>query len=862
MEVRSIMREKYRKKCITFLIYLMNLVLILILLLPGYSEKSVTIQMQKGFLITYIITTFLHLLLVYKDKTWKLSILNILIFILFFAFHIQETNIKTIWNNDFIAKLIPSIVLTLTIAEYFIGQSKEIMRGFFFVEKISRKTKHKRLFYHVLWKNFLKNWKDYLLIIICSIVLFTISVVTFSIKELLENKYGIKKIQNFNGLSEILINAMLPIAIFSVFLIVVLVFYYLKTRARNYGIFLTLGMQRKTLYYITALEFTLVFLLSLCLGGFIGRIITSAIIEKLQHVFEFGISIHDIGNKPFGYSILAISAIIIISFMAARDIFYDFNIGKAEDVRAIAENIPGNARNWLFVTGALLCIFSLIQYGKLINYENEHLLFIFFIGLYLCVRNGIAIWLLEKRKKKRYIQKLLLHNSLFHHSKTNAGFITILTIVQFCILFYFSFQLISVTISEDVEELFPYDFVCLADDNDNKILKEIKQTYQVDVYEFPLVRVSAYDSTEELKMNESNGKAIQGQHIGIGESSYHQLKKLLDPFYQKTDLGLSDKEKAIYLVYQQDKSTKAQPTAFYIPKKKPLLHIGRPCSGLNPNRMHAKYDNGYYYYEITGEEIGTLIGTFHQGIRENIIVFSDEYFEKAKEFWKSTNIRTGEPIEEEEMRIPDLTIAQGVTKLILINTKPTDLKAVGKKLEHLNQSHLTEENEIYKTITPFGNYSNGIYDSSVSYLYRKQEAMESIQTERIMKVIMSIAAILLFTSMSIMLIIVKMLSEFQMNVKRSEFLHCMGMRQKERLKLLRDETVKFYCNWPVRMAVIFSGAFIIQVFRARMYTLNDITGFLKYYIPAMIIYSIIYKTIIAAATIIYSKKIEKEAVLL
>ena len=133
------------------------------------------------------------------------------------------------------------------------------MRGFFFVEKISRKTKHKRLFYHVLWKNFLKNWKDYLLIIICSIVLFTISVVTFSIKELLENKYGIKKIQNFNGLSEILINAMLPIAIFSVFLIVVLVFYYLKTRARNYGIFLTLGMQRKTLYYITALEFTLVF---------------------------------------------------------------------------------------------------------------------------------------------------------------------------------------------------------------------------------------------------------------------------------------------------------------------------------------------------------------------------------------------------------------------------------------------------------------------------------------------------------------------------------------------------------------------------------------------------------------------------
>ena len=40
-----------------------------------------------------------------------------------------------------------------------------------------------------------------------------------------------------------------------------------------------------------------------------------------------------------------------------------------------------------------------------------------------------------------------------------------------------------------------------------------------------------------------------------------------------------------------------------------------------------------------GEETACLIGDFCQGERENLVVFSDAYFEKAKDIWKVTGCK-------------------------------------------------------------------------------------------------------------------------------------------------------------------------------------------------------------------------------
>ena len=47
---------------------------------------------------------------------------------------------------------------------------------------------------------------------------------------------------------------------------------------------------------------------------------------------------------------------------------------------------------------------------------------------------------------------------------------------------------------------------------------------------------------------------------------------------------------------------------------------------------------------ITGSETSSLIGAFKQGKYENLIVFADAYFDKIKDYWKTTDMNTGEKI--------------------------------------------------------------------------------------------------------------------------------------------------------------------------------------------------------------------------
>ena len=820
--------------------------------------NEVNVILQSVLLIAYCVFSALYLLSCIVNRCFRLNLLNMFCIIIFTGIHLDEPSMLTLCKNHVIGKVLIYLVLVITILELIVR---------FLPEKKIVKTKAKefkensvitqsKLFYHIIWKNFKQNIKDYLMILVCNIILFTVTVAVFHMMQILNSEYGLKKIQMFNGVTEILINAMIPMGILAMFLIIILVFYYLKMRAKNYGILLTLGMYRRTLYFVTVLEFGVVFITSFLGGGILGRIVAGLLTEGINQNFSMGLSIQSIGIKPYMYSLVTISIIYLVSFMAAKNIFTDFNVGKSEDMRGIAEKIPGKIRYILMILGCSCCLYSILQYRKLYQFENEYLLLIFFIGAYLLIRNGIVEYLIQERKDTSYIKKLLTHNHLYHKSWTNTGFITVFTIIQFCILFYFSFQFDSVLIAEEIDDMFPYDFVCLADESDNEFFEELSTEYNIKLYDYPMVRVSAYDSTEQMENPKEGEKTTQGKHIGISESTYHSLKRLLNPNYVKKNLNLDAEGEQIYVVYQQDKSVKAQPVSFYTPRTKALLHIGNPCKGYDVFDLRRK-ESSYKNYKVSGYEIGSLTGSFRQGIRENIIVFSDDYFNKAKDTWKSVNIHTGEIIKDENMKIPGFTIAQGVTKLIVIKVNEADIHKVGQQLSILNQKHMKIEDETYRIVTPYGNWASGIYDSTVSYVYAKHETIESIEIERIMKMIMSIASIVLFICMNFMVLMVKMLSEQELNVRRHAFLKCMGMYRKERIQLIKIEYFRYYCIVPLILASISSIIYTKLVFDARLYTYQDIISYLKYDTPIAMIYMLIYCFVIYLVTNIYAKRLEK-----
>ena len=157
---------------------------------------------------------------------------------------------------------------------------------------------------------------------------------------------------------------------------------------------------------------------------------------------------------------------------------------------------------------------AIFEYRQLRNHESMYLLFAFFAGIFLLIRFVGAGYLRRAKKTPAYLPQMLNRNHLYYKSKTTARYVLALTILNVCAVFYFLFQVVSVTIAEKPESLYPYDFVCIADDGDDAIFDRIKNGYQAKIIEYPMVRVANADKTEQNE-GVQQGKRPQGQQIGL-----------------------------------------------------------------------------------------------------------------------------------------------------------------------------------------------------------------------------------------------------------------------------------------------------------------------------------------------------------
>lgn len=824
---------------------------------------TVGIGIEIALMGLLLVLSIIYVLEIFCGKQWPINILTLFAGVLVSYYHHQfPGTLNDICGGSprsvvcsMMFLLLPSIeFFTVMIVERWQETVKEV-KEYQQAEADRKKERKERLafagrynvpFYRVVWKNFKSNWKDYILLLFCSSLIFSFVVTGFGIQRLLSQEYHMENIQALSELNAILLNAILPLAVISVFIIILLLFYYLKCRAKNYGVFLTLGMRRKALYYFAGLEFLSVFVISALIGGCVGSFVLFLFTKNSVWILGTAIPFSAVGIRIYFSSLATVLIVYGISAMAARDIFVDFNVGKSTDLRAIGEKIILKHRKPVLLAGLLICGSCIWSYGQIRNYEKVSLLLVFFAGLFLVIRYGLAEYLLAARKKKGYLKKVVTRSQLFHQSKTSAGYMFAVAVIQFCVLFYFSFQVISCAIAEADDVLYPYDVMCLADTEDLDVIENIQQECKAEITQYPMVRVSNYDPSERRDVGGDAG-SVQGQQIGISESSYHALKKAVDPDYQAKDLGLDAEGKKVYLVHQQDKSTKAQPVDFYGSARRPILSVSLPVDYVDMTYVSHDWDDiSYHYREIAGEEIGSLTGTFRQGLRENLVVFSDAYFEEAKELWKTTDLADGLYTTQGLFhrigkRVEDARIKQGPSHLILIRADEKELDTILTKLQELEERHTEEKS----------------YDASVLRCYTKKDALQNQQTERSMKMVMNLLIIIIFFIMNLILLSIKMLSELDLNRKRAEFLDCMGMYRKDRIRLLKKEVLVHFYVIPVMLAVLVALLFTIATFHGRMYGAAEQQLYLKYMIPLWGVYLVGMFICLWILTVIYVNAVEK-----
>lgn len=797
------------------------------------STLNVGIWVECGLFLLLGIFSVFYIISILRNKRNIYNAITMIISVVLCMWNTSGNTIPSLNDGNILMWCFPVFFMVLCTIEFFFGklmeewkeakQKQEFLRAEDKAKKKEEKErlafvgKYSSLFYRVVWKNAQKTWRDYALLLFCSSMVFCFILVGFGMRTLLKKENNIEGVvQAIGSLSSILLNAIFPLAIVSVIIIIIVSFYYLKCRAKNYSIFLTLGMRKRTLYYFIALEFVSIVVLTVLLGGACGTLILRIFINRAEQFLGVQIKLTALGVFPYLQSTLALLLLYLIAFMSARDIFVSFNLGNSADLQGIKEKIPMQKRKLFLGMGIVLMLYSMMEYQQLRNFENATLLLILFMGLCLVLRYGIVEYLLWEKRKEDYLSKLLIHNQLFHKSKTNTAYITAMSILLFGALFCFPLQFISVLIAEDENVLYPYDFVCMANQEDYDIFEKIQKKYEVTLDIYPMVRVANIDSTQRRE-SVHEAAPLQGQQIGISESTYRALKEKIDDSWEYTPLLLDNEGESVYIVHQQDKSIKAQPVDYWLSRKKPVLHVGVPNDGVDLYNIKKK-DTGYYFKEIKGEEIGSLIGTFGQGKWDNLIVFSDEYFEDAKELWKTTNPFNGSPMTKEQMNefgFTEKDLVQGPCDLVLIKANEKDSVNIEKDLKEFKERHKADES----------------YNMSVQSCYIKKNAVQKLRTERIMKNVMNVMLFVLFIIIYYVLLIVKILMEREMTLKRSKFLMCMGMRKKERKKLIWRELFQYFYLFPITIAIIGTGIFTVFVFHVRQYQLVNMKEYLNYAMP-------------------------------
>lgn len=656
------------------------------------------------------------------------------------------------------------------------------------------------MFFLVMKKIFLGHYKEMRILILCEMILTAISYAIVSGYQMFSSGHSSEYFLQEDGISKSFFSAGMILLFCGMVLIITVLISYLGKRIPEYVFLQRMGISKKDLKKMVLYETAISYLASIIGGFFVGKILNiglkTLIIQALNINFKLG------KVAFFTYPLICVLILCIygLSFLLVKELESDFLIITNTKETARVEKLRGKFRIPKIVLGIVLCVYSVYAYSKIYHCESAFLIIMFFAGLYLSLRNILSVFLeyTKRKNEKKYYKNLLKNNRFYYRINTISRYILFFSLMSFLSCFYFGIQFISIINDEKAENLYLYDFMCIADRADDKIFEKIKEKYHATVVEYPMVRVANADKTEH---SEGRGEVvIQGQQIGISESTYYKLKKAIDPSDKKKSLKLDKNGKKVYIVHQQDRSTKAQPLDWYYNKKLPDLHIGLPCEYCD----HADHETTYYEKIVAGEEISSLTGCYSTPKCENLVVFSDEYFEKAKNEWKDTDVLTGYKVERYNAIYGDEGepyIVEGPTKLVLIQTDEKYMDQIDRELESKEEKH--------KYI--------GNYDSTVKFHYSSKTATLDMKTERAVKALICIYIILTLSVLNWIMLYAMHEMEKKEKTEREQFLIFMGMDKDERKKMNRRE---WYVYWiiPTIILVISTAFFMRDTMVARMYT--------------------------------------------
>lgn len=672
--------------------------------------------------------------------------------------------------------------------------------------------KYSRDFYRVAWKNFKHSGKDYRLLLGAGAVSCGLLFVSSGMQELLSGMNTHGEYYNGRGVDAVLLNFFMVFTVLAVFLITYILTCYLKNRMKGFGLLVMLGIRKKAMNLLVGFELAANVVLSLAGGLIIGNVLLFGFCKVTGALLAGRIALGTVTAKTYGKTLIMTLLVFALAFLFTFAVYRETNVMKMKSTDVAREKMPGKLRYLGLAFGIVLAAGALLIFSRIEAAEGAGVVILFALGLYFVLRNGWGIFLKLRRKQRRsYYQKLIPNHMLYHKFQRANRYVFLLTIIHIFAFVLFSKDAIAIMIAPEPETELPYDYVCMANSEDDALIDEIKG-YGAEVLEYPMVRATTVDRT--LRTEDFRQCVLpQGQNIGISESTYYELKKLVSK--EEVKLPRLDAEgKRIYVVYQQDIGDNAKPLDYYFTRTNPYIFIGQPLDGY----WFLSRDKIYVPRAIAGSEMGPLVGVFREGIHENVVVFSDAYFESVKDNWKHIDNVTGKEVPP-ELAGKGGHIREWPTRLVLIRLNGADQEKVEDVLAVFKENHREDEH----------------YDSNVLSYYGKEETASEKEAERLLKEISNGFIVVILLLISLLILYMKVQSEMSEIKSRYEFLNYMGMPQKERIQSIRKEIGRFV--WiPLVITAVTVPVYTILVWRLRHFTESDMMR----YVQIMAVEAVIY----------------------
>lgn len=637
---------------------------------------------------------------------------------------------------------------------------------------------------HVFWKGFWKNKKNYFLMSLSGMLLISILFSTTALVNFLNLIITGEEMDMV--MSYAMTASFLTVYFLLEVLLVLSMICYMRTRAKEYAMLQVMGLKKKHRMRFVGLEYLLIVVASMTGGILIGIVESLGIQKILENLYPQKAAEMFIGFSPYKTTLINGFVEFIFLFIICDELLACLGVSEVLNMGVKTGKKP-KEHPIMWKVGMVLCLaplFILQTYWGRTSKMFPVILSI--IGIYLLyVSVGGVILQRIRKKESKYYKVISWLNTWYFRFYHNINMMFIVTILIFATVFSYSLPLLD-SLYMNPEEKYPYDLVWMAHEEDRPLVEELENKYGITVKEESCIQLVTPD---------------KGTHTGIPASEYEKM----------TGKKAALKEDEIYIVYQRDRGF-WNSLGMDFGAKDPRIHIGisesylwinTPMAGIIPS---ARFDTKYPAVKSIDE---TITGIFSSSNDENIVVFSDEYYNKVKEKAKGP-------------------------KLILMMDIPEGKEAVVEEIEH---------------------YTNrAVYDGTATRIYEKRELMAADELNKLVGMTAYLISLILIIGCSVFVTLIKIGNDSDEMEQKYNFYYLMGMKEKKRRGGIVKECMMTV--WlPIVIGLIIGGLFA----GVELYLRHFDVKWTLYYAAGMVVMLVIIAVIYGAVSLGINHSMIKKA---